>query len=211
VKTVQSVVCVGLLAGCSFGAAHAGYILLPTLPSGADSVIDPGEIVRVNVVLTDDTQGAAPVHNSAIFRVIFSVEGFEITSVQWASPYVGGGAFDDSTPGQGGIPFLLTNDTLNRPGDPVNTADFELSNVVPTGTFGVGQIASFTFRVPTNPSSDRLLIDLAPDTFANGFSTVQTQVGPRLLFAVVPTPGAAGLLAAGGIMVVRSRRGTRVA
>lgn len=195
------------MAGTATGVANAGYILLPVLPSGADSVIDPGEEVRVNLVLTDDAQGgAAPQHNSAIFRVVFSVEGFEITSVQWATPYVGGGAFDDSTPGQGGIPFLLNNTTLSRPGDPVNVADFELSNVVPTGTFTTGQIASFTFRVPTNPGTDRLLIDVAPDTFANGFSPVQTAAGPRLLFVVVPTPGAAGLMFAGGLLVARSRR-----
>ncbi|MFN0012186.1 MAG: hypothetical protein ACKVS8_11150 [Phycisphaerales bacterium] len=177
----------------------ADYTLSPVLGLGATTVVAPGDNVAISLVLTSPV--STDVHNSAVCRVEFSVSGFILEQFAWSPPYQTGGLFDDSIPAAATLPVMITDDLVSGFGYPANVADIELSNVVPTGTFSTGTLATIRFRVPSLAAGTHFTVRAVPDTFANGFDEIPTTQGEGLAFiVVVPSPhmswSALGLAAA---------------
>ncbi|MBN8597235.1 MAG: hypothetical protein J0L78_06135 [Planctomycetes bacterium] len=199
-------VAAGLVAG-SFPASTClgGYILSPALDPGASSVVSIGELVNVRFNLTS-SDGSAIAHNSAIFRVEFSVPGLILESVLWTAPYETGTIFDDSKPRLTQLPLAITNDLLSGFGYAPNVADFELSNVVPDGAFTTGRIAVIQFRVPPGFASSSFVVRAKSDTIANGIDEIAVTDGPGLTFLLVPSPGAPAIAGVGLVLLTRRHR-----
>lgn len=193
------------IAALSSGA-QADYTLTP-LSGGLSSVsAAPGSTITVDVALTST---GSDVHNSSIFRVVFSEPGLEFLSYTWGSPYETGTIFDASQPGLGSLPMVLSASALEGAGYPSGVVDVEMSNVTPSGTFSSGVLVSLTLRVPSVwTGSDVVDISIAPDTLANGFDVVPS-VGGQTLHLNIPTPATSALALGGLAMVVRSRTRSR--
>jgi hypothetical protein len=190
----------GSIVGAPCGAS---YILAPSLEAGESSVVAPGQLIKVHFSLTSPSGPLE--HNSAIFRGEFSVQGLILESVLWASPYQTGTVFDDSKPNVSQLPLAVTNDLLAGFGYPPGVADFELSNVVPVGTFSTGILATVQFRVPAAFSASSFVLRARSDTIANGLDVLAVTDGPGISFIVIPGPSV-WIVPAIAIMVMRRRR-----
>jgi hypothetical protein len=124
-------VCVAGVVGVA-GAERASAEYTISASSGGLSSVNaaPGQTVNVDVVLTSN---AADVHNSAIFRVVFSEPGIEYLGYSWSSPY--SMLFDGSTPDLASLPGVITASTLSGLAYPSGIADVEMSNVTDSGVF----------------------------------------------------------------------------
>jgi len=188
--------------------AHAGYVASVVNAQDGSNLVGvlPGRTFNVDVRLDADPDGPQDVaHNSAIIRLIADVEGLIVNAVTWQAPYENGTFFDDSTPSATDLPLPLTADTLTGTGYPDDVIDMQLSNVVDTGTFATGIIASIEFELAADyagPIEFNLSVD--PDTIADGFEIVETTAAnPLTIF--IPAPGAA-LAIAGVALTTAARR-----
>lgn len=182
--------------------AHASYIVTPRVNGSNAAIVAPGQSFNVDIVLNSN---ANDVHNSAIVRVVFSAPGLMYESYAWSAPYQTGSIFDDSHPGLGALPALLTARLLSGPGYPSGVVDIELSNVVPSGVFGAGMLASLSLSVPLNYAGpSQISISAAPDTIANGFNVIAAQGGEALVVQVVPAPSVLSIALAS--LCLHSRR-----
>ncbi|MBC7771464.1 MAG: hypothetical protein H7210_03100 [Pyrinomonadaceae bacterium] len=164
----------------------------------------PGQSFDLDITLTSD---AADQHNSAIFRVVFSSPGLVYQDYEWSTPYVTGGIFDDCLPPIADLPVIISPQLVQGPGFPAGVSDIELSNVVGSGTFGVGLLARLTFLVPSDyAGADQMTISVAPDTFARGFDEIPTLAGTSVL-VTIPAPVTSTMLILGlGVGVPRRRQ-----
>ncbi len=164
-------------------SAHADYTLSPLSGGSASKTVQKGDSFSLDLVLTSD---GSDEHNSAIFRVVFSSGGLSYESYAWTAPYATGTTDDDSKPLIADLPTVLTADTLSGPGYPAGTVDIELSNVLASATFGTGTLATMTITVPASYSgSNSVTISVAPDTFADGFTEINTIAGPSFKLTTV--------------------------
>ncbi len=195
------VVGVMLAVGASlFVAARADYVIAATSDGLSSVNAVPGQVVAVDVGLTSNT---SDVHNSAIFRVVFSEPGIEYVGYTWRPPY--GTTFDASTPSAVSLPAILSATTLDGAAYPAGVADVELSNVTDSGVFSSGVIAQLLVRVPIGWSgSGSVQVTVVPDTIANGFDVVPTTSGGALTL-VIPTPGSMALALVGVVGALRRR------
>ncbi len=195
-----------MLAVCG----HAGYMLTPSVGGQPSLDVAAGQSFTLDVVLTSD---AADQHNSSIFGLLFSSGGLVLEGFEWSSPYVTGGLFDFSKPAWNQFPLALGPDTLSGPGYDPNAVDIELSNITgvlgqPVQYFGTGVLATLLFTVPSDWSGpSQVVISALPDTFAKGFTVIDTQAGDDFVLNIV-VPGPAGLLVLVGVVGIgrRSRR-----
>ncbi len=191
------------LTGLLAASAHGGYVMNLTSDGATSKTVLAGGSFTLDVMLAS-SDGA--LHNSAIFRTVFSEAGLLYETYAWGQPYETGGFFDDSSPFGGSLPVLLDASVLAGVGYPDGVVDVELSNVVFDGVFTTGVLASLTFQIPKDwAGSDQIVISLEPDTIANGFSIVSTTVANDfVLTIVVPTPAAAW-----GLLLIGAGRGRR--
>ena len=193
--------------------ATAAYILTPTQTiTGASSAsVAKGSLVSIDFVLTST---GSDVNNSAIFQVNLSAPSLVEQSYVWATPYTTGTTNDDSTPnsaakggGRAQTPTAVTATTFNGP--VANAVDLEFNNFLDTGTFGTGKLVTMVLQVPAAYSGTTpITVTAIPDTFANGFTAINTTAGPAFTINVVPEPGTIGLLGvvAGGLLARRRTR-----
>ena len=192
-----------IVAGAASAGSACAAIMLDAHPATGSSMVTPGQSVTINI----DALTGSDVHNSAIFRVVWSRPGVVLTSYAWGTPYVSGGIFDDSIPSLASLPAVVDAPLLSGFGYPTDTADVEFSNVCPPGgpDYTTGTLLSFTFTVPANFEPGNLLISIAPDTFALGAAVKTVDTPPSLLLIVVPAPGAAGILGLACLSAMRAR------
>lgn len=195
--------------------ACADYIISPELQNGSTSVsLAPGDPFDLYIRLTSDDSGQ---HNSVIFQVVFEewstglpAPGLSYETYDWRASYQNrseGSLDDDSHLLDTDLPAILAEDTLSGAGYPANTVDVELSNVLDTGAFGVGDLVVLTLKVPYGyTGSDTVRISVVPDTIAEGFSEITTTAGDDFMLTVVPEPGTMVLLGLSCLLLARRRR-----
>lgn len=188
------------------GPSAMGDYVLSVVSDGASSLeVRPGDSFGLDIVLASD---AAEVHNSSIFRLVFSDSGLWYDRYAWSAPYETGSIFDDSSPFIDDLSVQIDALTLAGVGYETGVIDIELSNVVPSGgVFGDGLLVSLDFTVPADLAPGSLFIDVAPDAFANGFGKIATTAGTTFELLIVPSPGGFGLILLGGFF--RRSRGRR--
>lgn len=178
-----------------------------TAGGSSSALVAPGQTITVEVNLTSDT---SDVHNSAIFRVVFSHAGLRYLGYSWANPYLNGTIDDDSKPLNGGLPLLLDASTLSGVGYPEDIVDVELSNVLPVGpNFGSGTIALLQLEVPADfTGASDIEIAVVPDQIALNGDDLPTSSG-GVLTLIIPSPASAlGLAGVGCLASARRRRGS---
>lgn len=186
------------------GEVQASYILTPVSGGASTLEVTAGESFDLDVMLASD---AGDVHNSAIFRVVFSEPGLVYESYSWSSPYDTGSIFDDSAPFIDDVAVVLDALTLSGIGYPDGVVDVELSNVVAGGgVFGEGLLASLTLSVPRDFATGSFFISLMPDTIANGFDEIETTSRSAFELIVVPGPGGLAVITAGCACRVSRRK-----
>jgi hypothetical protein len=191
------------VVGASGGSTSASYVMTPVSNGATFLEITPGESFQLDIELSSSGD---VVHNSAIFRVIFSEPGISYDGYSWANPYETGSMFDDSDPFIDELSVQLDASTLTGLGYPDEIVDVELSNVVAGGgVFAHGLLVSMDLTVPADFALGSVFIDLMPDTLANGFDEIPTTSVQSFELVVVPGPGALAFLALAGL-ARRSRR-----
>ncbi|MGP1345992.1 MAG: hypothetical protein ACTS3F_04890 [Phycisphaerales bacterium] len=184
-------------------SADAAYMLTPMVGGLSVVTLEYGQTFEMQVMLSSD---AGDAHNSSLFRLLFTEAGIEYLGYSWGSPYEDKTFFDFSAPLWTALPAVIDPDLV--PGG-ASVSDISLSNVVPNGSFGEGQLVTLSLRIPSDWSGpSTVFVVPLPDTFANGFDEIETEAGTALtLNLIVPSPGAVGLLvAAAGVGAVRRRR-----
>ncbi len=161
-------------------------------PGGVETpslTVNPGESFSAVVVLDGDLGTQS---DSAIFRLVFSVEGVAIASgwSNWTSPYLTGGLDDFSSPTSGAA-GLITASSYADPLD-VGATDVYFENLTKSAGafFSTGTLISLSFTVPAALESiGSFTISFVPDTFTNGASFVDATAGAALTVNVLPAPG----------------------
>jgi hypothetical protein len=120
--------------------------------------------------------------------------------------------FEDSSPGAASLPAIITPQLFERPEAP-ELNDVGFSNVVDpdsgVSVAGVGALLTATFAVPLNyTGAARVFMFAIPDTFANGFDVIPTEIGRGVTLNItIPEPASVVLLAcAGWVGGARRRR-----
>lgn len=199
--------CVGLTALA--GSANADFVLNLSSTS-AELDLALGQEFSVMVYLDGPS---AQVHNSCIFSLLLTAPGLEIRGYDWAAPYQMASPYEYSNPGAAALPAVITPDLFVRTDAP-ELNDVEFSNVVdPQSGQTVatpGMILHATFAVPMSYVGPQHVFMFAiPETFANGFDVVPTQIGRGVsLNIVVPGPG--GSVAGLGVCLWAMARRRRV-
>lgn len=177
----------GLMACCLATPVLADYTLTPTSGGINSATVLWGGSLVLDFELASD---AGDVHDSAIFRAVFTEPGLIYDSYAWTDPYTGGGIYDDSEPSLADLPLAIEDDTLSGVGYPADVADVELSNVLIGSTFGEGALLSMGLTVPADFGFlGTLYIFAYPDTFAHGFSPpIPTTGGQVFELTVTPEP-----------------------
>lgn len=195
----------GLCVLCGVATARADYILRPSSGGATSLTVNWGDTFALDLVLSTAANDKS---NSAIFQVRFTEPGLMYEDYAWAAPYMDYDPLlplDDSTPLLPDLPAEITPDLLSGPGYLPNLSDVELSNVLLSGTFGAGTLATLTLHVPENYGFvGSIYVSAAPDTFANGFSVIPTTAGQVFELIVVPEPASVGLLL--GLLPLMRRR-----
>lgn len=184
------------------GSSQAQLSINPRLVSSS-SFVTPGSVVEVAFDVT-----GVGAHNSAIFRVAWSVPGMTLLSYQWSAPYDTGGLFDDSRPVLTLLPAVITPNLVAGFGYPEGVCDIELSNVIPPGraSFLTGEIARLSFRVDPSLPQSTFSLSVIPDTFALGSQVRAVEAGPAIGFFVIPSAGSVQALVVGCMLSSRRRR-----
>jgi len=185
-------------------AASGGYEL-SVVQSDGDAELRPGDSFALDVIL--ESSSGLDRHNSAIFWMVFSAAGLQVTNYAWSSPFTTGGILDQSTAGQGGEPLTIDSSTFDRPGDGVGLIDLEFSNVLLSGVFTSGVLLSVELAIP-DAFTDFGVVTVAveADTFADGFDElVVANTGPIEL-VIVPSAAAWPVLLGSCGFIGRGRR-----
>jgi hypothetical protein len=194
--------------GAMVSGANGDYVL-SAYSSAPELELVPGQQFSVLVQL----EGlAADVHNSCIFSLLLTAPGLEIRGYEWVMPYEMVSPYEYSNPGAAALPAVITPDLFVRPDAP-ELNDVEFSNVVDpdsgTSTAAPGVILTATFAVPMDyRGPQHVYLFAVPETFANGFDVVPTQIGRGVaLNIIVPGPAAAmpGLVLGAGVWCRRRR------
>jgi hypothetical protein len=211
-RKFQMMATAAIAAGVSsmVSPASASYTL-SALSAGASTVsLAPGDSFTLSISLMGDVDD---VHTSAIFRTVFSASGLTLLGYSWSAPYITGGVFDDSTPSASSLPLFLTAETLQGSGYPVDTIDIEFSNVTgdtsaPPPAFASGTLLTLMLQLDSNSANlpSEIIIDLLPDTFANGFTPVEVTAGQAFEVVVVPAPATALFALIATAAISRRRR-----
>jgi hypothetical protein len=184
--------------------SQAAYMLTPSSGGSNSITVAPGGSFSLDMVLTSD---GADSHNSSLWSVTFSEPGLTYQSYDWQLPYVDGTSSDDSNPHATDLPTTITAASLNGP---PGVVDIELTNRTPVAAplFTTGNLITLSLTVPlTYSGSGTVLINVVPDTFANGFDDIQTTAGQQFTLNVsVPEPATAGVLLLGGALLAGRRR-----
>lgn len=168
-------------------------------------IVTPGESFTGAVVLEGDLGTQS---DFALFRVLFSKPGLEYSPgwYEWSSPYTTGGVDDFSTPGPNASGVIESSSYL----DPFAPDDIDVAFENVTDSFGeffgTGTLLTFELTVPVFFEPGELSIQFVPDTFTDGAFPVVASIGSALTVIVVPAPGTALVLAAGGLLGTRRRR-----
>lgn len=197
---------VAFVLGLSCAAPAFGmYTLTPMSDGLNERTVALGQPFTLDVVITSDT---ADVHTSAVFQTRFTRAGLVLTGIEWGTPYVSGGPFEDTVPVRAALPVALGPDTLVGGSYPPALTDIELGNALIGSTFGVGTLVTLQFTVPANPALvGTTFISLNPDQIFNGFTPVSSRAGQVFtLNVVIPSPGAGAVLAAGLLGLAGRRR-----
>ncbi len=155
--------------------AWADYTLAPEMNGRNWGTIVRGRSSTLNLELTSD---ANDYHLSAIFTVEFSQPGLTYSGYTWDSPYVTGGSDDWSAPGEANLPVTLALDTYQDvPGFDPNAVDvyFENSTPIIDGNdtiYTAGTIMNLTLAAPNDYALGDTIITAVPDTFDDGFGTI---------------------------------------
>ncbi len=194
-----------LAATAAFGPSASADYVMTLLSGGASTLeVEAGESFDLDVMLASD---GSDIHNSAIFRVVFSGPGLFYDDYSWSRPYETGSIFDDSSPFVDDLSVQLDDLTLAGSGYPAGVVDIELSNVVAGGgNFGEGLLVSLSLTVPSDFMMGTMLIDISPDTIANGFDEISTTAGPAFELIVIPSPGGVVGLALVGLFASKRER-----
>lgn len=172
-----------LLLELSFLNARAAYSLFLASEGAAGRNVQVGESFKLDIILVSD---GSDVHNSAIFRLIFSAPGLFYDSYSWNPPYSNGTAEDDSKPLHQRLPLRLEAKTLSGIGYAAGVVDVELSNV--TGSqpgFGAGILASLILSVPLDYAGPtNITVTAQPDSFANGFDIISTAASNNFVVTI---------------------------
>jgi len=192
------------IVGAMGVSANAGYVLSLSGPSQAA----PGETI---FVLANLASNAEDTHDSMNWDAVFAgprsllYNGYSLASnvqYQVGSPddfSVPKGALDTGvvTPS---VPVILS--TAPQPG-----VNLHIEAITRSGmTFGSGLIAAMSLTVPADAQLlEEFSITPVPDTFANGFDTIDTASGGAYRFVVVPEPMTLALLGLGGLFAARRR------
>jgi hypothetical protein len=164
----------------------ASYIASVVVDGMSTVELAPGDAFTLDVMLQSD---AADRHNSSVIRIAFSQPGFVYSGYAWQAPYVTDGLFDLSRPGLENLPTAIDEMTLDGPGLPEDIVDVELSNLIAGDWYLEGTIASLTLAMPFEAKVDSTaLIWVDSASFADGFDSVDVQLGSPLEISVVPEP-----------------------
>lgn len=200
-------VVVSAIAALAAGAeAEAAYMMSIASNGSSSAVVLPGDSVLLQVELSSD---GGDVHNSAIFRMIFSAPGLKFLGYEWASPYLNGTLDDDSKPLANMLPLLLDDGTLSGVGYPNGVVDIEFSNVLPVGpNFGSSVLVTLELEVPDNYSGDEVIqISLAPDQIAIFGNEIETHTDQGFTL-FIPAPSAWVMVCGAGMVGMRRGRRT---
>jgi hypothetical protein len=195
---------VAFVSGCLISStASGGYALSIDQRGGPE--FHPGDAIVLDVIL--ESSSGLDRHNSAIFWMVFSAVGLQVTNYAWGSPFTTGGILDQSTAGQGGGPLTIDSSTFDRPGDGVGLIDLEFSNVLLTGAFTSGVLLSVELAIPdTFTDFGVVTVAVEADTFADGFDElVVANTGPIEL-VIVPSAAAWPVLLGSCGFIGRGRR-----
>jgi hypothetical protein len=168
--------------------AYATYTISVRSGSSSQKTVQRGEKFDLDVVLTSNE---ADEHDSAIFRLVFSAPGLSYEGYTWLEQHVNNTANDDSKPQYQMLPLRLDAATLAGNFYPTGVVDVELSNL--TGArakFSSGTIVRISLSVPSDyvgPTS--VTISAVPDTFSDGFRSIQTTSGASLELSILATSG----------------------
>ncbi|MHC4698431.1 MAG: hypothetical protein ACYTFA_16990 [Planctomycetota bacterium] len=128
-KRVMSPLVLLLFVAGSLGLAthtFADYQVF-AISGGSSAVkIDPGDSVDLEIWLVSDNEETS---DSVILQLVFSVGGLTYESYGWHGVFQDS-IYEDSTPGNGYLPLVLTEYVLSGPGHPPGVVDIELSNAV---------------------------------------------------------------------------------
>lgn len=178
---------VGVAVALASPIAHASYVIsVVDSATGESSVAaSPGESVNLSVVLTSD---AEDVLDSNAFEVVFSSDGLLYESFAWDSAGFDTGSVNDfSIPGINDLPQIVTADSYlaGAPGD----VDIHFEAVTRPGSeFGSGTLVSFELTIPADHPSGNVLIEVVPEIFGLGFSTIDTVAAEAFRLTVGSEP-----------------------
>lgn len=214
VETSRSAVAATVLAALvgvgGLAQQASADVILSVSAEGASTVLTPGGQITLAVVAGQPLSSPVTPFNSAIFTVECSLEGVVLMEYLWQTPFETGTALDDSSPRRNLLPLPITNALLDGPGTRPDTADFLLSNVLPTpgpgASFQAGLLARFTIQIPDSLAGAQFTVRARPDTFALGFDAVPAALGTGVTIVVLPTPSAGMLLAGAAGLLSRRRR-----
>ncbi len=146
--------------------------------------VNPGDSFNLDIRLETDN---SDIHDSAIFRLVFSKPGLEYLSYYWSSPYPNETDDDDSTPIISDLPIVIKADSLAGIGYPSNTVDIELSNSADTD-FNSGLLVKLTLKVPESWQSiyEMMAVSIIPDTLADGFRVINSVSGSPMTLKICP-------------------------
>ena len=168
-------------------AAYGDYTLTPQAGGRPWAIIGRGGTFTLDLVLTSDANDA---HYASLFTVEFSIPGLIYNGHTWGSPYLTDGEDDWSEPANGDLPLALDADTfVNTPGFDPGTCDVWLENMVPVGPdigpldvpFTTGTLVSLSLTVPANDAPPAMIITAVPDTFDDGWGSINAIAGAMFL------------------------------
>ena len=200
---VLASVCVGLASSSASAAFNYDMSLLS---GGADQVtVGPGDTLTVDLIL--GTTDALTEHDGNDLLVSISHDGFDLSSFNWMSPFVTGGASDytrvapSPAPSGNGLLGTLPQPVTNAFGIKFGANTDQYGDL-----FGTGTLLSFDLAVPASYAGEVVTLDVSGSftEFVNTYEDwVGTSTGPLTL---VPEPATLMLLGLGGLAVLRRRR-----
>jgi hypothetical protein len=162
--------------------ARAGdpLTLNATLVSGESvTIVPPGGTFNVRIWVASPP---TTYFNAALFRLIATVEEFEILDYGWHPPFVTDGATDFSLEGLT-LPAVIVDTTLEGPGYPGETADVEFGNFDFFLASSGGPLVDVVMRAPLHAKPGSVFYVVAiPDLFTDGFD--ELIIDPGLLLTV---------------------------
>jgi len=182
--------------------ANAGYLVsvVDANTGLAQAELDPGALLSLGVVLSDNSDGSGATHDGADFVVNFSRSGLILNSYTWAAPpFVTGGLNDFSQPKNNVLPMPISGITFSANTDVTGT------------TFPTGTVVTMNLAIPGDwlPFSESVEVSVADGAAFNDFTNFvfpNVVSGSPFTLRIVPEPATLALLGIGGIAALRRRR-----